>query len=70
VNLTELPPGWYAGLSLPDGRVALADAEDPAQAGIVAAIRRRDIAAVTAWMDTVEPLPPGQLFIWEGGEAA
>ncbi len=59
-----MPPGWYVGLTLPDGRVAIADAENPEHAAVVAAIRRRDIAAVAAWMDTVEPLPDGQLFTW------
>jgi uncharacterized iron-regulated membrane protein len=57
-------PGWWVFLSLPDGRGAVADAEDPAQAAVVAAIRRRDYPAVAAWMDTVEPLPDGQLFEW------
>jgi hypothetical protein len=65
VNLTAMPPGHWAGLTLPDGRVALADAENPAQAAAVKAIRRRDYAAVTAWMDEAEPLPDGQLFIWD-----
>lgn len=65
MNLTEMPPGWYAGLTLPDGRVAIADAEDPGQAAVVAAIRRRDIPAVAAWLDGTEPLPDGQLFAWE-----
>jgi hypothetical protein len=49
-------------MSLPDGRVALADAENPAQASFVAAIRARDYAAVTAWMDVLEPLD-GVLFV-------
>ena len=65
MNLSDHGPGWWVFLSLPDGRHAIADAEDPAQAGVVAAIRRRDYAAVAAWMDTVEPLPDGQLFTWE-----
>jgi hypothetical protein len=64
VNLTEMPPGHYAGLSLPDGRVAIADVEkdDPAA---VAAIRRRDHEAVAEWMDEREPLPAGHLFVLE-----
>jgi hypothetical protein len=65
VNLTEMPPGWYVGLSLPDGRVAIADAENPAHAAAVAAIRRRDYEAAAAWLDQREPLPAGQLFAWE-----
>ena len=64
MNLTQMPPGHYVGLSLPDGRVAIADAEkdDPAA---VAAIRRRDYEAVAEWMDAREPLPAGQLFVLE-----
>ena len=65
MNLSDYGPGWWVFLSLPDGRHAIADAEDPEQAGIVAAIRRRDYAAVAAWMDRIEPLEPGQLFAWE-----
>jgi hypothetical protein len=68
VNLTDLPPGHHVGLSLPDGRVAIADAENPAHAAVVAAIRRRDFGTVAEWMDGIEPLPAGQLFAW--GEAA
>ncbi len=63
MNLTQMPPGWYVGLTLPDGRVAIANAEDEAQAAVVAAIRSRDLEAVAAWMDQVEQLPDGQLFI-------
>jgi hypothetical protein len=59
-----MPPGWYVGLSLPDGRVAVADAENPAHAAVVAAIRHRDHEAVAEWMDQREPLPAGQLFAW------
>ena len=62
MNLTEKPPGLWVGLSLPDGRVALANGEDPADATIVAAIRARDFPAVAAWMDEREPLPDGRLF--------
>jgi hypothetical protein len=62
VNLTELPPGHYVGLSLPDGRVAIADAENPEHAAVVAAIRRRNYGAVAEWLDAREPLPAGQLF--------
>jgi len=65
MNIADLPPGWWVFLSLPDGRFAIADAEDPAQAAAVAAIRRRDFAAVAAWLDEIEPLPAGQLFAWE-----
>ena len=65
MNLTGMPPGHYVGCSLPDGRVAIADAENPEHASVVAAIRRRDYAAVTAWMDEIEPLPDGQLFVLE-----
>lgn len=65
MNLTELGPGHWVGLTLPDGRVAIADAENPAHASVVAAIRRRDYAAVSAWMDKIEPLPDGQLFVLE-----
>ena len=65
MNLTNMPPGWHVCLSLPDGRVAIADAEDPADAGVVAAIRRRDYRAVAAWLDAREPLPDSQLFTWE-----
>ena len=65
MNLTEMPPGWYVGLTLPDGRVAIADAENPEQAAAVAAIRRRDYPAIAAWLDQVEPLPDGELFIWK-----
>ena len=42
MNIADLPPGWWVFLGLPDGRLAIADAEDPADAAIVAAIRRRD----------------------------
>ena len=65
MNLTEMPPGWYVGLTLPDGRVAIADAENPEHATVVAAIRRRDYPAIAAWLDPVEPLPDGHLFMWE-----
>lgn len=65
MNLVGRGPGWWVFLSLPDGRFAIADAENPDHASVVAAIRRRDYAAVTAWMDAVEPLPDGQLFAWE-----
>jgi len=64
VNLTEQPPGWWVGLTLPDGRVALADAENPDHAKAVAAIRHRDHPAVAAWLDELEPLPDGHLFLW------
>ena len=64
MNLTEMPPGWYAGLSLPDGRVAIADVEKDS-AAVVAAIRRRDYGAVAEWLDAREPLPAGQLFALE-----
>ncbi len=63
MNLTTMPPGWYVGLTLPDGRVAIANAENPEHAAVVAAIRSRDLEAVAAWMDEHEPLPDGQLFI-------
>jgi hypothetical protein len=62
--MAELPPGWYVFLSLPDGRFAIADAENPDHAKAVAAIRRRDHAAVAAWLDELEPLPDGCLFLW------
>jgi hypothetical protein len=91
VNLTQLPAGWWVPCDLPDGRVAIGDAEDPGQARVVAAIRRinaaagrshsrcpggsrcrnryagspEDYAVVAAWLDEREPLPDGQLFIWE-----
>ena len=65
MNLSELGPGHWVGLTLPDGRVALADAENPQHAPVVAAIRRRDYTTVAAWLDDVEPLPDGQLFTWE-----
>ena len=65
MNIAALPPGWWVFLGLPDGRLAIADAENPEHASVVAAIRSRDIAAVTAWMDAREPLPAGQLFEWE-----
>ena len=65
MNLSELGPGWWVGLTLPDGRVAIADAENLEHASVVAAIRRRDYAAVTEWMDVQEPLPDGHLFTWE-----
>ena len=65
MNLTELGPGWWVGLTLPDGRVAIADAENPAHVAVVAAIRRRDYPAVAAWLDHLEPLPDGALFTWE-----
>ena len=52
VNLTGMPPGHYVGCSLPDGRVAIADAENPAHASVVAAIRRRDYATwPRGWTD-------------------
>ena len=70
MNMADLPPGWWVFLGLPDGRLAIADAEDPADAAIVAAIRRRDYPAVTVWMDEREPLPEGQLPLFELGEAA
>ena len=65
MNLTELGPGHWVCLSLPDGRVAIADGEDPEQASVVAAIRRRDHGAVAEWLDQFEPLPDGQLFAWD-----
>ncbi len=65
MNMADLPPGWYVFLGLPDRRLAIADAEDPADAVVVAAIRRRDYRAVAAWLDAREPLPDGQLFEWE-----
>jgi hypothetical protein len=68
VNIADLGPGWWVFLSLPDGRFAVADAENPDHAAAVAAIRRRDFAAVATWLDAVEPLPDGHLFAW--GEAA
>ena len=65
MNIADLGPGWWVFLGLPDGRLAIADAENPADTAVVAAIRHRDYGAVTAWMDTREPLPAGQLFEWE-----
>jgi hypothetical protein len=65
LNIADLPPGWYVFMSLPDGRFAIADAENPEHAKAVAAIRRRDHAAVAAWLDGLEPLPDGQLFTWD-----
>jgi uncharacterized iron-regulated membrane protein len=70
VNLTQMPPGYYVGCSLPDGRVAIADAENPDHAAAVAAIRARDYPAVAAWMDGIEPLPDGHLFVWQETQAA
>lgn len=72
-------PGLWVCLRLPDGRDVVADGCDPADAAVVAAIRRihvaevferkpakpADWAAVTAWMDAREPLPSGQLFTAE-----
>jgi hypothetical protein len=77
VNLTEKGPGHWVCLSLPDGRLAIADGENPDHAPVVAAIRRisqgkarsQDRATVTAWMDEREPLPDGHLFVLRG-EAA
>jgi hypothetical protein len=69
VNLTDLGPGHWVGMSLPDGRVALADAENPELASVVAAIRRRDVRAVTEWMDLIEPLD-GVLFVTQERDAA
>jgi hypothetical protein len=68
LNIADLPPGWWVFLGLPDGRLAIADAENPDDAAAVAAIRRRDYEAVAAWLDAREPLPAGQLFVL--GEAA
>jgi hypothetical protein len=65
VNIADLPPGWWVFLGLPDGRLAIADAENPDDAAAVDAIRRRDYAAVAAWLDAREPLPAGQIFTWE-----
>ncbi len=65
MNLTELGPGHWVGLTLPDGRVAIADGENPEHASVVAAIRRRDYAAVAEWLDGIEPLPAGHLFVLE-----
>ena len=65
VNIADLGPGWWVFLGLPDGRLAIADAENPGHASVVAAIRSRDVEAVTAWMDAIEPLPDGQLFTLE-----
>lgn len=48
VNLTDLPAGWWVPCDLPDGRIAIGDAEDPAQAHVVAAIRRINKACSTA----------------------
>lgn len=76
MNLADYGPGWWVCLRLPDGRLTIADGENPDHAPVVAAIRRinqakatsRDWATVTAWMDERDPLPDGQLFAW--GEAA
>ena len=70
MNLTELGPGHWVGLTLPDGRVAIADAENPAHASVIAAIRHRDYEAVAEWLDAFEPLPAGQLALFELREAA
>jgi hypothetical protein len=68
VNIADLGPGWWVFLGLPDGRLAIADAENPDDAAAVDAIRRRDYSAVAAWLDTRDPLPAGHLFVL--GEAA
>ena len=64
MNIADLPAGWYVFLGLPDGRLAIADVENPDHAAAVKAIRRRDYPAVAKWMDEREPLPAGQLFEW------
>ena len=48
----------------------MADAENPDHAAAVAAIRARDYPAVAAWMDGIEPLPDGHLFVWQETQAA
>lgn len=45
VNLSGFGPGWWVPCNLPDGRVAIGDAEDAAQKPLVAAIRRINAAA-------------------------
>ena len=76
-KIKDLPPDWYVFARVPDGRVAVAQVDDP----IVAALRRliaasaanhripwpgkpADYAAVTDWLDAREPLPVGQLALW------
>jgi hypothetical protein len=71
VNLADFGPGWWVCLRLPDGRLAITDAENPDHAPVVAAIRRinqakaksQDWTTVIAWMDERDPLPDGQLFV-------
>lgn len=97
MKTSEMPPGWWVPCNLPDGRTAIADAEDPGQACVVAAIRRiskaprskshagcpggsrcrekcpgnsQDYAVVAAWLDGIEPLPDGQLFVMAPGSEA
>lgn len=91
-----MPVGWWVPCNLPDGRTAIADAGDPAQARVVAAIRRikaavskphgrcpggrdcrnryagstEDYAVVAGWLDGIEPLPDGQLVLFELRETA
>ena len=67
VNIADLPPGWWVFLGLPDGRLAIADAENPEHASIVAAIRSRDVEAVTAWMDDGSLCPRGSCHCSSSG---
>lgn len=45
--MADLPPGLWVPCYLPDGRTAIGDARDPAQARVTAAIRRIYAAAGT-----------------------
>lgn len=47
MNLAEVGPGLWVPCDLPDGRTAIGDVGNPAQARVVAAIRRVNAAACT-----------------------
>lgn len=47
MNTAQLGPGLWVPCYLPDGRTAVGDAEDPAQAHVVTAIRRINAAVST-----------------------
>jgi hypothetical protein len=78
-KIKDLPPDWYVFASVPDGRTAVAQVDDP----IVPVLRRltaaraanhrvqwpgkpADYAAVTDWLDAHEPQPAGQLALFQG----
>lgn len=48
MNLTELGPGHWLPLRLPDGRIAIAEGGNPDHAAVVKAIRRINQAGMSS----------------------